>query len=73
MGQEHGVHGPFLLVVPLSTVVGWQRELQSWAPEMNAFVFIGDATSRSLVHPSPPSPPRLSLCLLDYRTSTLYF
>ena len=33
--EEHYVHGPFLIAVPLSTIQGWQQEFQRWAPQMN--------------------------------------
>lgn len=41
--------GPFLLIVPLSTVNAWQREFENWAPELNVVVYIGDVTSRNMV------------------------
>jgi len=43
------VYGPFLLVVPLSTLVTWQREFKAWAPHVNVVIYIGDIKSRSLV------------------------
>ena len=45
----HGLYGPFLLVVPLSTLPAWQREFEMWAPEINLVVYIGDVSSRSKV------------------------
>uniref|UniRef100_A0A8V5GVN4 Uncharacterized protein n=1 Tax=Melopsittacus undulatus TaxID=13146 RepID=A0A8V5GVN4_MELUD len=47
--HEHQLYGPFLLVVPLSTLTSWQREIQTWAPQMNAVVYLGDITSRNMV------------------------
>ncbi|KAM6992972.1 chromodomain-helicase-DNA-binding protein 1-like isoform 2-T2 [Passerculus sandwichensis] len=47
--HEHQLYGPFLLVVPLSTLTSWQREIQTWAPQMNAVVYLGDITSRNLI------------------------
>ena len=47
--QEHQLYGPFLLVVPLSTLTSWQREIQLWAPHMNVVVYLGDITSRNMV------------------------
>jgi chromodomain-helicase-DNA-binding protein 1 len=47
--EEHGVHGPFLIVVPLSTVQGWQQEFRRWAPLMNTVVYIGDMISREKI------------------------
>ena len=45
----HHVYGPFLIVVPLSTVVAWHREFNLWAPEINVVVYIGDVKSREMV------------------------
>lgn len=38
--KENNVSGPFLLVVPLSTVPNWERELRMWAPFLNVVVCI---------------------------------
>ncbi|RXN00303.1 Chromodomain-helicase-DNA-binding protein 1 [Acipenser ruthenus] len=43
------LYGPFLLVVPLSTLTSWQREIHLWAPQMNMVVYLGDI--RSMVRP----------------------
>jgi hypothetical protein len=47
--NEHNLYGPFLIVLPLSTMQGWQRELQKWSPEINAVIYLGDGNSRSMV------------------------
>lgn len=47
--NAHHVYGPFLIVVPLSTIVTWQREFQLWAPHINVVLYIGDVKSRSMV------------------------
>ncbi|XP_063996782.1 chromodomain-helicase-DNA-binding protein 1 [Pogoniulus pusillus] len=47
--HEHQLYGPFLLVVPLSTLTSWQREIQTWASQMNAVVYLGDVTSRNMI------------------------
>uniref|UniRef100_F7D0V6 Chromodomain helicase DNA-binding protein 1 n=1 Tax=Xenopus tropicalis TaxID=8364 RepID=F7D0V6_XENTR len=47
--HEHQLYGPFLLVVPLSTLTSWQREIQIWAPLMNAVVYLGDINSRNMI------------------------
>ncbi|EMP41190.1 Chromodomain-helicase-DNA-binding protein 1 [Chelonia mydas] len=47
--HEHQLYGPFLLVVPLSTLTSWQREIQTWAPQMNAVVYLGDINSRNMI------------------------
>ncbi|CAI9733833.1 chromodomain-helicase-DNA-binding protein 1-like isoform X2 [Octopus vulgaris] len=43
------LYGPFLLVVPLSTIVAWQREFRNWAPEINVVIYIGDINSRNKI------------------------
>lgn len=43
------LYGPFLLVVPLSTMTSWQREMSQWAPDMNFVTYLGDVSSRNLV------------------------
>jgi chromodomain-helicase-DNA-binding protein 7 len=40
--------GPFLIVVPLSTVSHWQREFENWVPDINSIVFYGNAKSRDM-------------------------
>ncbi|XP_057176821.1 chromodomain-helicase-DNA-binding protein 1-like isoform X2 [Triplophysa rosa] len=47
--NEHQLYGPFLLVVPLSTLTSWQREIQLWAPQMNVVVYLGDINSRNMI------------------------
>ncbi|XP_043919808.1 chromodomain-helicase-DNA-binding protein 1 [Protopterus annectens] len=47
--HEHQLFGPFLLVVPLSTITSWQREIQTWAPQMNYVVYLGDINSRNVI------------------------
>ncbi|GMT28219.1 hypothetical protein PFISCL1PPCAC_19516, partial [Pristionchus fissidentatus] len=42
---EYGIHGPFLIVVPLSTVHNWSREFETWT-DMNVVVYHGSAASR---------------------------
>ena len=42
------VGGPFLVVVPLSTVPNWIREFSRWMPQMNVIVYVGDSKSREV-------------------------
>lgn len=36
-------------VVPLSTLVAWQREFVNWAPELNVVTYLGDVLSRERI------------------------
>lgn len=47
--NAQALYGPFLLVVPLSTMAAWQREFSLWGEEMNVVVYLGDITSRNKV------------------------
>ncbi len=47
--NAHQLYGPFLIVVPLSTMTSWQREFGIWDPDMNVVVYIGDLNSRNMI------------------------
>lgn len=47
--HQHQLYGPFILVVPLSTLTSWQREFETWAPDMNVVVYLGDVISRKTI------------------------
>ncbi|XP_049579173.1 chromodomain-helicase-DNA-binding protein 2 isoform X2 [Syngnathus scovelli] len=47
--HQHQLYGPFLVVVPLSTLTSWQREFDTWAPDMNVVVYLGDVMSRKTI------------------------
>ncbi|TKS73409.1 Chromodomain-helicase-DNA-binding protein 2 [Collichthys lucidus] len=47
--HQHQLYGPFLLVVPLSTLTSWQREFETWAPDMNVVIYLGDVMSRKTI------------------------
>ena len=47
--HSHQLYGPYVVVVPLSTLPAWQREFEIWAPEINTVVYIGDVSSRNKV------------------------
>lgn len=44
------VSGPFLVIVPLSVISNWVRELDQWAPTVIKVVYKGDPTTRKNIH-----------------------
>ncbi|PKC10109.1 hypothetical protein RhiirA5_355895 [Rhizophagus irregularis] len=42
-------YGPFLVVVPLSTIGSWQNEFQTWAPDLNVIIYTGNSQSREVI------------------------
>jgi len=47
--HEMQQYGPFLVIVPLSTITAWQTQFQAWAPDMNVITYIGTATAREVI------------------------
>ncbi|KAF9793017.1 SNF2 family N-terminal domain-containing protein [Thelephora terrestris] len=44
--HDRNQYGPFLVIVPLSTITAWQAQFASWAPEINVITYIGNALAR---------------------------
>ncbi|CAJ0762296.1 6096_t:CDS:2, partial [Entrophospora sp. SA101] len=42
-------YGPYLIVVPLSTIGSWQNEFQTWAPNLNVIYYTGPSQSREVI------------------------
>lgn len=40
---------PHLILVPNSTILNWMREFQTWAPQVRAVPYYGDAASREII------------------------
>ncbi|KAL1413280.1 ATP-dependent DNA helicase Hrp3 [Vanrija albida] len=51
-------YGPFLVVVPLSTINAWQMQFQTWAPDLNVIVYMGSAASRDKIRETEFGPPK---------------
>ncbi|TPX33995.1 hypothetical protein SmJEL517_g03222 [Synchytrium microbalum] len=47
--HEMKVYGPYLIVVPLSTITSWQREFARWAPEINVIMYQGSSDARQII------------------------
>lgn len=58
------IAGPYLVVVPLSTVPNWIKEFRKWLPQVNALVYVGDSKSREVRHQSADDP--FTPCAADH-------
>jgi len=47
--HEMHQYGPFLVIVPLSTITAWQSQFAAWAPELNVITYIGVAAAREVI------------------------
>ncbi|XP_041103529.1 chromodomain-helicase-DNA-binding protein 7-like isoform X1 [Polyodon spathula] len=43
-----GIHSPFLIIAPLSTIPNWEREFHTWT-ELNVIVYHGSQASRRMI------------------------
>lgn len=51
-------YGPFLVVVPLSTINAWQMQFRTWAPDLNVIMYMGSAASREMIRQTEFGPPK---------------
>lgn len=42
-------YGPFLVVVPLSTISAWQTQFRTWGPDLNVICYMGSGRSREVI------------------------
>jgi chromodomain-helicase-DNA-binding protein 7 len=48
INRVHGLHGPFLIVCPLSTLQQWKRETETWT-HMPICVYHDSAEGRAMI------------------------
>ncbi|XP_046678885.1 LOW QUALITY PROTEIN: chromodomain-helicase-DNA-binding protein Mi-2 homolog [Homalodisca vitripennis] len=47
--KEGHCKGPFLVSAPLSTIINWEREFETWAPDFYCITYVGDKDSRAVI------------------------
>ncbi|TFK73925.1 hypothetical protein BDN72DRAFT_760977 [Pluteus cervinus] len=68
----HELHqyGPFLVIVPLSTITAWQTQFAAWAPDINVITYIGTAAAREVIRTyefgSSPKKLKMNVLLTTY-------
>src|SRR4051812_15803741 len=58
---DQGIPGPYLVVVPLSTIAAWKREFAKWAPWMNVIEYRGNVQARAVCRQYEWGPGRMPL------------
>ena len=63
-------YGPFLVIVPLSTITAWQMQFATWAPDINVITYIGPANARETIRTyefgSSPKKLKMNVLLTTY-------
>jgi len=44
--ENKGNEGPFLVVVPLTTITNWSMEFDKWAPDIKKIIYKGNKSER---------------------------
>jgi chromodomain-helicase-DNA-binding protein 1 len=65
------IYGPFLVIVPLSTITSWQAQFAYWAPDMNVVCYMGSAAAREVIReyefgPGAPKKIKANVVLTTY-------
>jgi ATP-dependent DNA helicase len=55
--KSKGVHGPFLVVGPLSTLPNWVAEVERWTPSIGAVLYHGTKEERADLRAARLGPP----------------
>jgi ATP-dependent helicase STH1/SNF2 len=58
--------GPYLIIVPLSTMSNWELEFARWAPAVTVTVFKGDAKNRRHIYETVIEKNKFNVCLATY-------
>jgi len=45
---KYGIHSPYLVIAPLSTIGNWQREFETWT-DLNVITYHGSSASRNML------------------------
>jgi SNF2 family DNA or RNA helicase len=58
--------GPFLVIVPLSTLGNWMREMELWCPSIKKVVYRGDPNTRRGIYDSEVAGLKFNVLLTTY-------
>lgn len=58
--------GPYLIIVPLSTISNWEMEFARWSPAIRVIVFKGDKKTRRKLFENVIEKKSFNVCLVTY-------
>ncbi|KAH8592415.1 putative chromodomain helicase [Bisporella sp. PMI_857] len=70
--HDRGQEGPFLVVVPLTTIPAWADTFDNWSPDLNYVIYNGKEASRNIIrtyellHDGNPKRPKFNVLLTSY-------
>jgi ATP-dependent helicase STH1/SNF2 len=66
LAEKKGAFGPWLMVVPLSTVDNWLSELTRWAPSVSVVVYRGTPDERKSIFETEIATGRVNVIITTY-------
>ncbi|KAL0237324.1 hypothetical protein PCE1_000721 [Barthelona sp. PCE] len=67
--EAHDFTGPYLILMPKSTLANWQREAQKWVPNLRALLYHGQKKEREEMAENIIKPGKFDLLFTTYRLS----
>jgi ATP-dependent helicase STH1/SNF2 len=64
--ENKDVNGPFLVVVPLSTLSNWMMEFKKWAPKIKVVIYKGPPAHRKHIAGNVLAPRKFNVLLTTY-------
>ncbi|PRP74645.1 putative global transcription activator SNF2L2-like [Planoprotostelium fungivorum] len=64
--EKKGDNGPFMVVVPLSTISNWTLEFSKWAPSVNVVVYKGKPSVRKQIYKDEIMNSKFNVVVISY-------
>ncbi|KAJ2077251.1 chromatin remodeling complex Adenosinetriphosphatase [Coemansia sp. RSA 988] len=61
-----GNRGPYLIVVPKSTLQNWKQEFSRWVPDLDVFLLHGNKEARAAIFENELRPNKFNCCITTY-------
>jgi SNF2 family DNA or RNA helicase len=64
--ETKGNYGPYMIIVPLSTIANWELEFDRWAPKVTKIIFKGTPPVRKRIYQNRIVPLKFNVLLTTY-------